>query len=77
MAVMIRVHVMQDPRRENLGISEVFHCSTHHFFHIRITFPFHIYPFIMIIPHFCIYIANQGYAGLYRFFLIFAPKHRL
>ena len=36
------------------------------------TCPCNVYPFE---PHF--YIAKLGYAGVYLFFLIFAPKHRL
>ena len=39
---------------------------------IRKTCPCNIYPGK---PHF--YIAKLGYAGVYLFFLIFAPKHRL
>ena len=39
---------------------------------IRQTCPCKVYP---LKPHF--YIAKLGYAGLYLFFLIFAPKHRL
>ena len=38
----------------------------------RKTCPCNIY---LLIPHF--YIAKLGYAGVYLFFLIFAPKHRL
>ena len=36
-----------------------------------------LYPseFQYLIPHF--YIAKLGFAGIYLFFLIFAPKHRL
>ena len=42
------------------------HCS------IVITFPCNVYP---LTPH--VYLAKMGYAGVYIFFLIFAPKHRL
>ena len=40
--------------------------------YIRKTCPCYVYP---LEPHF--YIAKLGYAGVYLFFLIFAPKHRL
>ena len=39
---------------------------------IRKTCPCNVYS---LIPH--IYIAKLGYRGVYLFFLIFAPKHRL
>ena len=40
--------------------------------HIKKTYPCNVNP---LEPHF--YIAKLGYAGVYLFFLIFAPKHRL
>ena len=39
---------------------------------IKKTCPCNVYS---LKPHF--YIVKQGYAGVYLFFLIFAPKHRL
>ena len=40
--------------------------------HIKKTCPCNVYP---LKPHF--YIEKLGYAGVYQFFFIFAPKHRL
>ena len=67
-------HCFSLPVHEEVSVSRCNnqHCGRGIESTTRKTCPCNIY---LLIPQF--YIAKLGYAGVYLFFLIFAPKHRL